>query len=195
MSEFWNARWGEANPAYGDAPNAFLEAHAAALPAGGTVVCLADGDGRNGTWLAARGWDVLGVDSSAVGVARALARGVPGYRTSVADLATWSFPPCDGVVSIYAHLPPPLRAEVHARAWAALRPGGVFLLEAFNPRQRARGLTSGGPHDPALLFTLEQLRTDVPGARFEVLEEVETTLAEGDYHVGLAEVVRMVARR
>ncbi len=195
MSEFWNTRWSEPAPAYGDEPNAFLAASVAAFPAGGHLVCVADGDGRNGAWLARQGFRVTGVDGSEVGVARANARGAVGYEAVVGDLATWAFPPCDGIVSIYAHLPVPLRAEVHARAWAALRPGGVFLVEAFHPRQRALARTSGGPYDPALLYTLDQLRGDVPGAVFEVLEEAETVLAEGDYHVGVADVVRMIARK
>ncbi len=195
MSEFWNTRWSEATPAYGDEPNSFLAAHAAAFPAGGHLVCVADGDGRNGAWLAGRGFRVTGVDASEVGVARANARGAAGYVAVAGDLALWAFPACDGIVSIYAHLPVPLRVEVHARAWAALRPGGVFLVEAFHPRQRALNRTSGGPYDPALLYTLEQLQGDVPGATFEVLEEAETVLAEGDYHVGVADVVRMIARK
>ncbi len=195
MVPFWNERWSEPQPAYGDEPNVFLAAQVDGLPRGGTVVCLADGDGRNGAWLARRGFDVLGVDSSAVAVARANARSVPGYRAIVADLADWGVPPCDAVVSVYAHLSPPLRSAVHHRAWSALRSGGVFLLEGFSPEQLKRQRTSGGPKDPAMLFTVDTMREDLPGATFEVLEETTTTLAEGPYHIGDADVLRCVARK
>jgi SAM-dependent methyltransferase len=193
MSDFWNARWGETLSAYGDLPNVFLAEEGHRIPPGGHVVCLADGDGRNGTWLAREGYTVTGVDASEVGVARARARGVEGYRADVADLADWEVPACDGVVSIYAHFPPALRVRVHTRAWEALRPGGVVLLEAFQPAQLAR--SSGGPKDEAMLYTEELLRGDFPGARFEILETATIELAEGPYHIGPAEVVRMVARK
>ena len=193
MGNFWDERWAERAPAYGDLPNEFLAASVNAIPVGGEVVCIADGDGRNGAWLAGGGLRVTGVDSSEVGVARANARGVEGYLAEVGDLATWNFPACDAVVSIYAHLPPGLREDVHRRAWAALRPGGVFLMEAFNPAQLAR--SSGGPKDVALLFTPELLRGDLPEARFEVLEVATIELAEGPYHIGPAEVLRMIARK
>ena len=200
MSDFWNARWAEPEAAYGDAPNDFLAEVADAIPAAGHVVCIADGDGRNGAWLARHGYTVTGVDQSEVAVARANARGADpachgGYVAVVGDLATWGFPACDAVVSIYAHLPPALRAEVHARAWEALRPGGVLILEAFEPAQLTR--SSGGPRDEALLYTPDLLRQDLAGteARFEVLHTVTIALAEGPYHIGPAEVVRMVARK
>jgi SAM-dependent methyltransferase len=193
MSSFWNERWAEAVPAYGDAPNDFLAQTARAIPAGGHVVCLADGDGRNGAWLARQGFRGTGVDASEVAVARANARAAQGYTAVQGDLSSWEIPPCDGVVSIYAHFPPALRADVHARAWAALRPGGVFLIEAFQPAQLAR--SSGGPKDVAMLYTPELLRGDLPGARFEVLELATIQLAEGPYHIGPAEVLRGIARK
>lgn len=195
MKLLWNERWAEPVAAYGDQPNEFLAASVAALPEGGTVVCLADGDGRNGLWLAARGFDVIAVDASEVAVARANARDVSGYRAFVADLADWAVPPCDAIVSIYAHLPVAFRRTVHERAFAALRPGGVFLLEGFSPDQVRRERTSGGPKDVSMLFTCELLRGDLPGAEFSLLEEVTTTLAEGPYHAGDAEVVRCIARK
>ena len=195
MDPFWNGRWSEAPPAYGDQPNVFLAAHVAAVPVAGEIVCLADGDGRNGGWLAGRGFSVTGVDSSEVAVARANARGCNGYHAICADLRDWPFPPCDAIVSIYAHFPPSVRAAVHARAWASLRPGGVFLLEGFSPAQVLLERTSGGPKDVAMLFTAAMLRGDLPGAVFEVIEETTTSLSEGPYHVGPAEVFRVLAQK
>jgi len=191
----WNDRWGEDAPAYGDLPNVFLSENVGAFLPGGELVCLADGDGRNGSWLARRGFRATGVDSSDVAVARSMARGTSGYEGVCADLATWTFPACDGVVSIYAHVPVALRPVVHARAWAALRPGGVLLLEGFSPAQVKLARTSGGPKDVSMLFTPEMLRGDLPGATFDVLEEASITLSEGPYHVGPAEVLRVIARK
>ncbi len=78
--------------AYGTAPNRWLEAQAAAIPAGGRVLCLGEGEGRNAVWLAQRGFSVVAVDASPVGLekARRLAaeRGVT-IETRVADLASY----------------------------------------------------------------------------------------------------------
>ncbi len=193
MSSFWNTRWAEPAAIYGDEPNVFLAENIGLLPEKGKVVCLADGDGRNGRWLAAQGFDVTGVDSSAVAVAKANAVGVAGYRAVEADLSDWPVPPCDAVVSIYAHLPPALRQQVHRRCWEALSPGGIFLLEAFTPAQLSR--SSGGPKDEALLYRASLFHEDLPGAHFLHLEECSIELREGTYHVGPAEVIRVIARK
>ena len=193
MSSFWNSRWAENSPLYGDAPNVFLAENAVLFPVKSKIICLADGDGRNGRWLAQKGVEVIGVDNSAVAVAKANALGVPGYQAIEADLSDWPVPECDAIVSIYAHLPPALRQRVHRRCWAALRPGGLFLLEAFTPGQLSR--SSGGPKDEAMLYRASLLQEDLPGAHFLHLEECTIALQEGSYHVGPAEVVRMIAQK
>jgi SAM-dependent methyltransferase len=109
----------------------------------------------------------------------------------VADLAAFEPEPCDGVFAIFAHLPPPARERAYRRAWEALEPGGVFVLEAFTPDQLGRG--TGGPPMRALLFGAADLEALLPEARFEILEERELELDEGPLHRGLAAVVRMVA--
>ncbi|HRC54687.1 MAG TPA: methyltransferase domain-containing protein, partial [Kofleriaceae bacterium] len=106
---------------------------------------LCAGEGRNGVWLAARGFAVTSVDGSAVGLAKASALAAErktSLRTVVSDLAAYDVAaePWDVIVSIFAHLPPPLRQRVHAAAVQALTPGGIFLLEAYTPAQVARGV-------------------------------------------------------
>jgi hypothetical protein len=78
-------------------------------------------------------------------------------------------------------------------AGEALRPGGVVLIEAFTPAQLGRD--SGGPKDPALLYTPELLAGDFPGASFEILAHASVDLDEGPFHQGAAEVVRLAARK
>ncbi len=193
---FWDERYAAHPDAYGRGPNAFLVREARRIPAGGRVVALAEGYGRNALWLARRGHPVVAVDASAVAVrllrAAAAAEGLP-VEAVQADLATWDPPPCDAVIAIFAHLPPVLRARVHGAAWEALRPGGVVLIEAFTPAQLARD--SGGPKDPALLYSVALLAGDFPGAVLEVAREETVELDEGLFHRGEAEVVRIVARK
>jgi SAM-dependent methyltransferase len=194
---FWDARFAEQELAYGDGPNDFLAEHAALLPPG-RVLCLAEGQGRNAVHLAALGHAVTAVDQSRTGLERAghlaASRGV-ALELVHADLADYAIAPgaWQGIVAIFAHLPPALRARVHRAAAAGLAPGGVFLLEAYTPAQLAHA--SGGPRDPALLMTLAALRDELAGLDFLVARELERDVAEGHYHRGRSAVVQVAARR
>src|SRR4051794_36043557 len=104
----WNERYSADEFAYGTEPNAFLVQNAKLLT--GPVLSLAEGEGRNAVYLASLGLDVLGIDGSDVGMAKAqrlaASRGLT-IRTEIADLAAYE-PPANAfgaVVSIFAHLP------------------------------------------------------------------------------------------
>jgi SAM-dependent methyltransferase len=194
----WDQRYAGETFFYGTEPNDFLKERAQAIPAGGAVLCLAEGEGRNAVHLAQRGFRPTAVDGSATGLAKARAlaaqRGVV-VQTVHADLqvhepgeAAW-----EGVVSIWCHLPPALRQLLHPRVLRALKPGGVLVLEHYHPRQLGYG--TGGPKDPAMLLTLEELRRD-----FGALEELhafegERVVHEGAGHDGASFVTQFVARR
>ena len=119
----WNERYANPEYAYGTEPNTFLRQNAHRLS--GPVLSLAEGEGRNSVYLASLGFDVLGVDSSSVGLEKAQklarSRGVQ-IRTEVADLATYNPPPDTfrSVISIYCHLPKAIRRELHHRIATAL---------------------------------------------------------------------------
>jgi len=197
MASAWDERFGGEAFAYGTEPNRWLEAQSPLLRPGSRILSLAEGEGRNATWLAARGHRVHAVDGSRVGLEKArrlaAARGVE-LETTVADLA--DFEPgragYDAVVLIFLHLPPPLRALVHARAQAALAPGGLVILEAFTPRQLANA--SGGPRQAELLYEPATLAADFPGIAWDVLREETAELDEGPLHQGRAALVRGVGR-
>lgn len=197
MSGFWDERYSEPGYAYGTEPNDFLAEVAAALPPG-PVLCLGEGEGRNAVHLAARGHAVTAVDASRVGLgkARALARerGVE-IETVVADLADYAIRPAawSGIVSIWVHLPPELRARVHRACVEGLVPGGAMVIEAYTPRQLAHG--TGGPRDAILLLTLEALRRELEGLDFEITRELDREVHEGAFHRGLSSVVQVLARK
>lgn len=198
MTNPWDERYAGEAFMYGTEPNEFLRDNASRLRPGARVLCLAEGEGRNAVYLAERGFAVTGVDASAVGLAKAgrlaASRGV-SVTTLVEDLsrfepgeAAW-----DGVVSIWCHLPPPLRAALHPRIVRALAPGGLLILEHYHPRQV--GLGTGGPPDPSLLLTLDELRRDF--ADLQVLHAVETErhVHEGHGHHGRSAVTQLIARK
>lgn len=196
-ASFWDDRYARDEFIYGTAPNDFVAAMATRIPAG-PVLCLAEGEGRNAVFLAARGHAVTAVDQSAIGLAKAqrfaAVRGV-SLTTIVADLGRFSIEPgsWSGMVTTFGHLPPQLRRDVFAAAVRGLRPGGVFLLEAYTPAQLA--YDTGGPKDLELLMTADALRAELAGLRFEVLHEIERRVTEGDGHTGRAAVVQVCGVR
>lgn len=192
----WNARYDGEAFFYGTAPNDFLVAHAGELA--GPVLALAEGEGRNAVFLAERGLDVIGVDISPVGLekARRLAseRGVH-IETVVADLADYvpETARYGAVVSIFAHLPPLVRAALYPRVVAALKPGGLLVLEGYAEAQLARD--TGGPKDIAMLLTPEGVRAEFAALEPVLLQAVEREVWEGAGHTGLASVVQFIGRK
>lgn len=193
----WDERYRAETYAYGTEPNAFLVDMVGWLPKG-RVLCIGEGEGRNAVWLAGLGYRVTAVDASAVGLDKAArlakARGVE-ITTVHADLAHFDIGQgaWDGIVSIFCHLPPALRADVHRRCVAGLRPGGVIVLEAYTPRQIAHG--SCGPPTEALMMDEETLRAELAGLESVHLQECERVVHEGAFHDGLGAVVQLVGRR
>lgn len=193
----WEERFGADAYLYGTQPNDFLEARVAGLPAG-RVLCLAEGEGRNAVFLAAQGHDVHSVDLTEAGVAKTLRladeRGVR-VAAQVGDLAVFDIGKAewDVVVSIFAHMPPHVRRDLHARVVDALRPGGVLILEAYTPDQIGRG--TGGPSLPEMTMTLAGLRDELAGLTFEHAAELTREVVEGPGHSGVGAVVQVVARK
>jgi SAM-dependent methyltransferase len=194
----WDQRYGSPEYFYGTAPNEFLREQITAFPAGGRVLCLGDGEGRNGVFLAEHGFEVVSLDLSSVGLAKAARlaheRGVAlglvhaDLKDYVIAAGAW-----DGVTSIWCHLPRPLRQRVHREIVLGLRPGGALVYLAYTPAQLA--FTSGGPREPELLPTLAELRSELAGLRLETAIERERQVQEGRAHRGLSAVVEIVARQ
>lgn len=194
----WDERYQQNAPVYGDAPNDFLVEQVGLLRPG-TCLCLAEGQGRNAVWLASRGFSVTAVDLSSVGMAKAQefaeARGVR-LVTAVGDLAHYDLgdESWDNIVSIFGHLPSKLRRDVHRRVIEALRPGGIFLLEAYTPDQLETAGT-GGPSDADMLLTVEKLTAELNGLEILLAREVVRQVNEGEFHKGEGAVVQFVARK
>ncbi len=201
LHAFWGERYTAAQFVYGVEPNTFLVRHAAPLGAGDTVLCLADGEGRNGVWLATQGAAVTSTDISPAGLRKAedLARRkevdlqfVVGDVTEL-DLgsACWNL-----VVSIFLHLPAGRRRTMHRHVVEALKPGGRYLYEAYGAGQLALG--TGGPKEAELLVNLDDVAADFAGDpacaivhRFQGLRAVY----EGPLHQGDGEVVQLIVRK
>ena len=192
----WDARFAGEEFFYGTAPNDFLAQQVDRLQ--GPVLSLAEGEGRNAVFLAERGLRVLGVDKSAVGLAKAerlATRRGTQIRTLQADLA--AYVPETGhygaVISIFAHLPGTVRRQLYPRVEAALQPGGLLLMEAYAEAQLPR--STGGPKDLDMLVTEDKLRREFPGLEPLLLQQLEREVREGQGHNGMAVVVQFIGRK
>jgi len=194
----WDERYQTPEYIFGDQPCQWLIMNQHRLPQSGKALALGDGEGRNGVFLAELGFDVTSVDLSQVGLSKArdLAsqRGVT-IQTVQADLEHYEIKAesQDLIVSIYCHLPDAARKRVHERAEAALKPGGLFILEAFHHSQLK--YQSGGPKTTDLLYDLGALLDDF--RMLQILEAFDGIcyLDEGARHSGLGHVVRLVLQK
>lgn len=198
----WNKRYAKAGAGglFGTEPNVYVR-QVLARPGfeARTALVLADGDGRNGRYLARNGLDVTAVDLSETGTLFAReedARCGVAVERIVADLATWTAPAgnaWEAAFVIYLQCERAVRLRTVALAWAALAPGGWFALEAF--AQAGPSPEKMGPDDPELLYTLDDVTGALDGATIvEALTGV-VRLEEGARHSGLAHVVRVCARK
>jgi len=191
----WDDRYASDDYVYGTEPNDYLRRQADLFADGARVLCLAEGEGRNAVYLAQRGLTVTAVDSSPVGLAKAErladSRGV-SIQTEVADLADYSLghERWDGIVSIFCHLPADARRRLHQQVFAALKPGGLFVLEAFRPEQLELG--TGGPPKADLMMTEADLRTELDGLHLDEIQSVERPVIEGCGHTGMGAVVQVL---
>ena len=193
----WEERYSADHYTFGTEPNDFLRDNVAMLPMG-DVLCLAEGEGRNAVFLAGTGRRVSSVDLTEAGVKKTLRlAGERGAEVDarVADLSSYDLgtEKWDGIVSISAHMPPQVRADLHHRVVEALRPGGIFLLEAYTPDQIGRG--TGGPQSVEMTMKLSVLQQELAPLEFLHAAETERVVTEGPGHTGNAAVVQVIARK
>jgi 2-polyprenyl-3-methyl-5-hydroxy-6-metoxy-1,4-benzoquinol methylase len=193
----WDQRYSTENYAYGTKPNDFLVEKINDLSKG-KILCLGEGEGRNAVWLAKRGYEVTAVDGSKIGLKKAqrLAK-MSGVSISTihTDLSEFVIKPksWDIIISIFCHLPPNLRADVHHNCVHGLRSGGVMLLEAYTPAQL--NYKTGGPSKFDMMMDAKSLRTELNGLEFQHLQELTREVHEGEFHNGTGAVVQVLAKK
>ena len=200
-AQAWDQRYAASDLVWSRQPNQFVAAELADLPPG-TAVDLAAGAGRNAIWLASLGWTAYAVDFSQVALDKgARLAGELDVTWVCADATTWSPPdPVDLVVMAYFQVPADARRRAVRGAHAMLRPVGTLLLVAHDSTNLTEG--TGGPQDPAVLMTADDVIEDLDGLAVEVVraERVAREVSRSDEHGGEERrtawdcLVRVVAR-
>lgn len=197
----WDEHYLNEDFAYGKEANDFLQAEYTRIPAGGRVLCLAEGEGRNAVFLAEQGYQVTAMDLSEIGLNKAqqLAKdkGVT-ITTHVADLADYEFAvnSWDGIVSIWAHVPKTIRQQVHAQIAKALKPNGIFLLEAYTYEQTKLEAVGGPSAEQKDRFgALTYLQAELADLEEVIGIEKQRMISEGVRHQGLSAVVQFIGKK
>ncbi|MGW2375748.1 MULTISPECIES: class I SAM-dependent methyltransferase [Kitasatospora] len=194
-SQGWDDRYAASELVWGAAPNRWVVRELTGSTPG-RALDLGAGEGRNAIWLATQGWEVTGLDFSAVALERA-ERLTAELPDEVADRLTWRHGDArtdedpaayDLVLVAYLQLPAEDRRAALHRAADALAPGGTLLVIGHDLTNLTDGV--GGPQDPAVLFTPEDVLADLAeyGLRTVRAERVHRTVGEPGHKGGLTGV-------
>lgn len=197
----WNERFLATDDyLFGKSPNAFLVKQATPrIKPGMTVLALADGEGRNGVWLAEQGCEVWSVDSAPAASEKAhklaAERGVQMHvQTLDATEMDFDARQYDLVVGIFFQFAnPQLRAKLFEGMKRATLSGGYLLIEGYGLKQLE--YKTGGPGIPEHLYTLALMREHFGDMSIELLDEYDAELSEGAGHHGMSALVDLVARK
>ena len=165
----WDKKYATKKYLFGREAIPFLQDHVDLLPKG-HVLDLAMGEGRNGVFLATKGFQVTGVDISAEGLKKAetLAAelGVT-IKTVVADLESYEIPANTFDVIICTYY---LQRDLFPKIATALKPGGIALIETYTIDH----IQYSPRFNKAFLLEPNELLTMLPGLRIVRYEEVDT---------------------
>ncbi len=196
MKETWNERYRQPEYAYGKSANEYL-ANQLLLLKPGKILLPAEGEGRNAVFAATQGWQVTAFDFSEEGRKKALA-----YAESVG--VSINYQVCDAMdfttdqqfdalALIFTHFDSHQRKVLFTRFIQFLKPGGTLIMEAFSVNQLGR--SSGGPKDPDLLYSADEMQHQFPSIQFSQCQEEMIVLNEGPYHQGEAVVIRLTGHK
>lgn len=195
----WEDRYRSAGEyLFGVAPAGFLTENPGWLKPGQRALAVADGEGRNSVYLAWKGLDVTAFDMAPTAVERGRAlsagKGVP-VEFHVSDWAGWDWSETyDLVVAIFIqYADPAARKGQFADLRRAVAPGGVLMLHGYTPEQAGYG--TGGPGNPAHMYTPDMLREAFGDWQIERLAAYERDVQEGRGHSGRSALIDLIARR
>jgi 2-polyprenyl-3-methyl-5-hydroxy-6-metoxy-1,4-benzoquinol methylase len=199
-AKFWNERFDKDEFIFGKEPNEYLVQQASIyLKPGNQILCIADGEGRNGVWLAKQGMSVTGFDVSDIALTKAKQFAKDNqvdvrYSLCDSDGFDWQAQSYDAVVAIFIQFADPqMRARIFSQIYQFLRPGGILILQGYTPKQLE--YKTGGPSLIDHLYTEEMIRDLAKD--FEILDLCcyEKELSEGARHTGMSALLGLTAKK
>lgn len=197
QQEFWNGKFTREGYLYGKKPNSFLVSCSSNFKKAQKFLCLGEGEGRNAIYFAGRGYDVVALDASDIGLKKLedLAEEAEVYvETRCIDLNEWEPSSTYGtIVASFLHIYKDDRKALFQKIDSSLKERGFFVGEFFSTNQL--NYESGGPKDVDLLYTVDDFLEEFPNCTKHKVEEVETVLDEGKGHQGKASVIRVIIQK
>ena len=198
----WNDRYSNDEFAYGVDPNEYFKEQLEKLTVG-KILLPAEGEGRNAVFAARLGWTVSAFDISIEGKNKAIRLAENNkvkidYQIGELQTLNYDNEQFDVIALIYAHFPADIKSLYHKTLDKYLCKNGLIIFEAFSKSHLeyiARNEKVGGPKDIAMLFSIDELKTDFTGYEIIELEEKEIELSEGLFHNGKGSVIRFVGRK
>ncbi len=195
----WNQRYAIDDYIFGKQPSDILVRHKHLLQPGETALSVADGEGRNATYLAELGLQVTSFDFSESAIVKA--KKLNAERCVTVNVLqheieswVWAEKSFDIVLGVFFQfLDPAARADVFAGIAKTLKPGGRVFLRGYTPKQHA--YKTGGPSEVENLYTPEMLLAAFPGFELLHLSDEITMLNEGPRHTGMSAYVDFIARK
>ena len=194
----WNQRFAAEHYIFGEAPNAYLQSQTAHLVPG-KALAIADGEGRNGVWLAQQGLEVDAFDFSenAIRKAQALAQSRQvkvNFFCNDWQSFSWPVAHYENVVGIFFQFATPEeRTELFARMVASLKPGGTLIIQGYTPRQL--DFNTGGPGKLAHLYDETLMRDAFGDLDMLDLRTYEADITEETGHQGMSGLLGLTARK
>ena len=197
MKEMWEDRFSKEEFVYGTEPNQFYKGEIDKLQPG-KALFIGEGEGRNSVYAAKLGWQVDATDWSENARKKALEWAKTNnvginYENGSFEELHIKENEYDLVVFIFIHVYPELRENLHSQAVKSLKPGGRIILEAYDKDQLK--YKSGGPKNPDLLYSLEDIYTDFNELEIDTFSKDVIYLKESRFHEGDASVIRYVGHK
>ena len=199
-TQFWNERFDKAEFIFGKEPNEYLvEQTQKYLKPKDKVLCIADGEGRNGVWLAKQGIQVIGFDASDIALSKAKQFAKENqveveYSFSDTDSFDWQENTYDAVIGIFIQFADPhMRERIFKKVHQSLKPEGIFILQGYTPKQLE--YKTGGPSLIEHLYTEELIRDLTKEFQILDLRCYEKELNEGARHAGMSALLGLVAKK
>lgn len=197
MNNFWDERYSTDEYVYGEEPNHFIRQQLQKLRPG-KILFPAEGEGRNAVYAATLGWRVSAFDLSIEGRRKALMLALKhnvfiDYTIGGFENTEFEAESFDCIALVFAHIHSSKRSEYHQKLLSFLKPGGKLIMESFSKEQILRD--SGGPKNPDMLYSVEDMKHDFSTLSDLNIEKKETDLKEGDFHIGTASVIRVVGTK
>lgn len=198
MGNKWHERFDTEEYIYGEEPNQFIESEAARFKGCTSIVCFAEGEGRNAVFLAKQGQDVTAWDYADSGLekTRKLAEknGVK-VETKKVDLLENEVEAeaFDAAVMVFGHFYGDGQKTVFEKMLKTVKPGGIVMLEVYSKDQIEYG--TGGPREVDMLYDPKDILEWSAGHHVVHFFYGERMREEGRLHTGLAHVIQLILKK